>query len=76
MTRMDQDRWQAVNNTQRVIAAVSLGAALLGGLTSPAGAVPDPVTTVNCAVQEVTGLVDLAHPAVPAEVPGTACLAP
>jgi hypothetical protein len=65
-----------MNNTKRLIAAVSLGAALLGALASPAGAVPDPVATVDCAVQEVTGLVDLAHPGVPAEVPGAACLAP
>ncbi|MEV5342001.1 hypothetical protein AB0K93_26470 [Streptomyces sp. NPDC052676] len=66
-----------MNNTKRVITALSLGAAaLLGALASPAGAVPDPVATVDCAVQEVTGLVDLANPGVPTEVPGTACLAP
>lgn len=49
--------------------------ALVGALAAPASAVPDPVATIDCAVQEVTGLVTV-PPEVPAEVPGTACLAP
>ncbi|GAA2390026.1 hypothetical protein GCM10010255_18320 [Streptomyces coeruleofuscus] len=65
-----------MNNIKRVVSAVSLGAALLGVLASPASAVPDPVATVDCAVQEVTGLVDPAGLGVPAEVPATGCLAP
>ncbi|KUF14771.1 hypothetical protein [Streptomyces silvensis] len=50
--------------------------ALVGALAAPASAVPDPVATVDCAVQEVAGLADLASPGVPAEVPATGCLAP
>ncbi|GAA4924823.1 hypothetical protein ACFPM3_31055 [Streptomyces coeruleoprunus] len=61
----------------RRIAAVILGASALMGIAAPAAnAVPDPVATVDCAVQEVTGLVDLANPGVPAEVPGAGCLHP
>ncbi|QCX80336.1 hypothetical protein C9F11_33760 [Streptomyces sp. YIM 121038] len=61
----------------RRIAALAVGTlAVLGALAAPASAVPDPVATVDCAVQEVTGLVDLASPGVPAEVPATGCLAP
>ncbi|MEW2527880.1 hypothetical protein [Streptomyces sp. NPDC047071] len=61
----------------RRIAALAVGTlAVLGALAAPASAVPDPVATVDCAVQEVTGLVDLAGPGVPAEVPATGCLAP
>ncbi|WP_405663810.1 hypothetical protein [Streptomyces sp. RK9] len=59
------------------VAAMAVGTlALAGALAAPASAVPDPVATVDCAVTEVTGLVDLASPGVPAEVPGTGCLAP
>ncbi|MFF8832768.1 hypothetical protein [Streptomyces sp. NPDC015131] len=66
-----------MNHTTRVLAALSFGTAvLLGALATPATAVPDPTATVDCAVQEVTGLVDLAGLGVPAEVPGAACLAP
>ncbi|MVO84482.1 hypothetical protein GPA10_06755 [Streptomyces sp. p1417] len=50
--------------------------ALVGALAAPASAVPDPVATVDCAVQEVTGLVDPAGLGVPAEIPATGCLAP
>ncbi|MGW7273858.1 hypothetical protein ACWGH5_25405 [Streptomyces sp. NPDC054864] len=61
-------------------AAVVLGAlALVGVLTVPASAIPDPVGTVDCLAQaagDVTSLVDPASPGVPSEVPGTACLAP
>ncbi|MEV7190521.1 hypothetical protein AB0N81_01760 [Streptomyces sp. NPDC093510] len=61
-------------------AAVILGAvALLGVLAAPASAVPDPVATVDClthAAGDVTSLIDPASPGLPAEVPGTACLAP
>ncbi|MER5256884.1 MULTISPECIES: hypothetical protein [unclassified Streptomyces] len=61
-------------------AAVILGAvALLGALAVPAGAVPDPVGTVDCVAQaagDVTTLVDPASLGVPSEVPGAACLAP
>ncbi|MFH8792558.1 hypothetical protein [Streptomyces sp. NPDC017941] len=64
----------------RRIAAVTTMAigtlALVGALASPASAIPDPLATVDCAVQEVTGLVDLASPGVPTEVPATGCLAP
>lgn len=61
----------------RRIAAVTLGGlALLGVLATPASAVPDPVATVDCAVQEVTALVDLASPGLPTETPATGCLAP
>ncbi|MEV0440573.1 hypothetical protein AB0I84_31770 [Streptomyces spectabilis] len=61
----------------RRIAALAVGTlALLGAVAAPASAVPDPVATVDCAVQEVTGLVDLANLGVPAEVPVTGCLAP
>ncbi|MFI8932148.1 hypothetical protein ACIG3E_31325 [Streptomyces sp. NPDC053474] len=64
----------------RRIAALAVGTlavvGVLGVLAGPASAVPDPVATVDCAVQEVTGLVDLANPGVPAEVPATGCLAP
>ncbi|MEV6959424.1 hypothetical protein AB0M97_09505 [Streptomyces sp. NPDC051207] len=65
-----------MTNPKRVLAAVALGTALFAVLASPAGAVPDPVATVDCAVAEVTGLVDPAGPGVPAEVPVTGCLAP
>jgi len=65
-----------MNNTRRVAAAVSLGAALLGILASPASAVPDPVAIIDCAVTDVTGLVDPASPGVPSEIPLTSCLAP
>ncbi|ARX83523.1 hypothetical protein ACFWZT_28945 [Streptomyces alboflavus] len=59
------------------VAAMAVGTlALAGALAAPASAVPDPVATVDCAVQEVTGLVDVANPGVPAEVPATGCLAP
>lgn len=64
-------------------AAVLLGtlAALtaLGALSTPAGAVPDPVATINCVLQtpnEVTGLVDPTAVALPTEVPAVTCLAP
>ncbi len=58
-------------------AALALGTVtFLGSLVTPALAVPDPVATVDCAVTEVTGLVDLASPGVPAEIPATGCLAP
>jgi hypothetical protein len=53
--------------------------ALFGALSVPAGAVPDPVATVDCLAQaagDVTALVDPSALGVPAEVPGTACLAP
>ncbi|MBW5423197.1 hypothetical protein GKQ77_16775 [Streptomyces sp. BG9H] len=61
----------------RRTAAVVLGAvALLGVLAVPAGAVPDPVATVDCAVQDVTALVDPASLGVPTEIPLTGCLAP
>ncbi|GGR76558.1 hypothetical protein GCM10010252_13920 [Streptomyces aureoverticillatus] len=49
---------------------------LAGALAAPASAVPDPVATVDCAVTEVTGLVDPANLGVPAEIPATGCLAP
>ncbi|MFD0417527.1 hypothetical protein [Streptomyces sp. NPDC127108] len=59
------------------VATMAVGTlALAGALAAPASAVPDPVATVDCAVQEVTGLVDVANPGVPAEVPATGCLAP
>ncbi|MEV7289956.1 hypothetical protein AB0O01_36315 [Streptomyces sp. NPDC093252] len=59
------------------IAAVALGAlALVGALSAPAVAIPDPIATVDCAVAEVTGLISLGGLGVPTEVPGTACLAP
>ncbi|MFK4065452.1 hypothetical protein [Streptomyces sp. NPDC029674] len=64
----------------RRTAAVILGAvALLGVLAAPASAVPDPVATVDClaaAAGDVTSLIDPASPGVPAEIPGTTCLAP
>ncbi|MEU2560414.1 hypothetical protein ABZ626_13930 [Streptomyces longispororuber] len=61
----------------RRITALAVGTlALVGVLAAPASAVPDPVATADCAVQEVTGLVDLAGLGVPAEVPVTGCLAP
>ncbi|MGA4846142.1 hypothetical protein ACOBQB_07710 [Streptomyces sp. G5(2025)] len=64
----------------RRTAAVILGAvALLGALAGPAGAVPDPVATVDCltmAAGDLTSLVDPTAPGVPTEVPGTGCLAP
>ncbi|MEU7136326.1 hypothetical protein [Streptomyces sp. NPDC046261] len=61
----------------RRIASIAVGTlALLGAVTAPANAVPDPVATVNCAVQEVTGVLDPADIALPTEVPGTACIAP
>ncbi|EPH41897.1 hypothetical protein ABT390_01290 [Streptomyces aurantiacus] len=52
---------------------------LVGALAAPASAVPDPVGTVDCLAQaagDVTSLIDPASPGLPAEVPGTACLAP
>ncbi len=62
----------------RRTAAVVLGAVtLLGILAVPAGAVPDPVMTVDCltqAVGDVTTLVDPAAPALPSEVSGVTCL--
>ncbi|GHG75307.1 hypothetical protein GCM10018779_52820 [Streptomyces griseocarneus] len=61
---------------RRIAAAAIGGLAFLGFLATPANAVPDPVATVDCAVQEVTGLVDLANPGLPTEVPATGCLAP
>ncbi|QEV20801.1 hypothetical protein [Streptomyces alboniger] len=64
----------------RRTAAVVLGAVtLLGILTVPASAVPDPIATLGCVTQaagDVTGLVDPAAPSVPAEIPGVGCLAP
>ncbi|MFI1729035.1 hypothetical protein ACH40E_07325 [Streptomyces acidicola] len=61
-------------------AAVLLGTlAALGALSTPAGAVPDPVATINCALQtpgDVTAMVDPAAPAVPTELPGVTCLTP
>ncbi|MFD7236414.1 hypothetical protein ACFWAT_14050 [Streptomyces syringium] len=61
----------------RRIAAVAIGGLVfLGFLATPATAVPDPVATVDCAIQEVTGLVDPANLGVPTEVPATGCLAP
>ncbi|MFJ9585273.1 hypothetical protein [Streptomyces acidicola] len=64
-------------------AAVLLGTlgtlAALGALATPAGAVPDPVATINCALQtpgDVTAMVDPAAPAVPTELPGVTCLTP
>ncbi|MFF5127589.1 hypothetical protein ACFY41_11780 [Streptomyces syringium] len=61
----------------RRIAAVTLGGlALLGVLATPANAVPDPVALVDCAVQDVTSLVDPASPGLPTEIPGAGCLAP
>lgn len=57
------------------VTAMAIGTlALVGALAAPASAVPDPVTTVNCAFQDVTGLVDPAGLGVPAEVPATTCL--
>lgn len=74
------DLTHAKESSMRRSAAVILGAfALLGALAVPAGAVPDPVTTVDClgqAAGDVTSLVDPAGLGVPTEVPGTACLAP
>ncbi|GHC42853.1 hypothetical protein [Streptomyces flavofungini] len=59
------------------VAAMAVGTlALAGALAAPASAVPDPVATVDCAVADVTGLVDPANLGVPAEVPGAGCLAP
>ncbi|WP_030564146.1 hypothetical protein [Streptomyces aureocirculatus] len=64
----------------RRIAAVTTMAigtlALVGALAAPASAVPDPVATIDCAVQDVTGLVDPTGLGVPPEVPATGCLAP
>ncbi|MBA2807636.1 hypothetical protein E0500_009480 [Streptomyces sp. KM273126] len=61
-------------------AAVLLGTlAALGALATPAGAVPDPVATINCVLQtpgDVTAMVDPAAPAVPTELPGVTCLTP
>ncbi|GHC44828.1 hypothetical protein [Streptomyces cinnamoneus] len=60
----------------RIAAAAIGGLAFLGFLATPANAVPDPVATVTCAVQDVTGLVDPAGPGLPAEIPAVGCLAP
>lgn len=64
----------------RRAATVLLGTlAIIGALSAPAVAVPDPVATVNCLAQtpaDITGLIDPASLAVPTEIPGTACLAP
>ncbi|MFE9623861.1 hypothetical protein [Streptomyces sp. NPDC006527] len=60
----------------RIAATALVAVTIVGCLATPAVAVPDPVATVDCAVQDVTGLVDLAHPGVPTEVPATGCLAP
>ena len=64
----------------RRAATVLLGTlAVVGALSAPAVAVPDPVATINCVAQtpaEVTALVDPASLGVPTEIPGTACLAP
>ncbi|GGV41198.1 hypothetical protein [Streptomyces spectabilis] len=61
----------------RRIAALAVGTlALLGAVAAPASAIPDPLAVVDCAVQDVTGLVDPASLGVPAEVPATGCLAP
>ncbi|MGX8907265.1 hypothetical protein AB8O64_19010 [Streptomyces sp. QH1-20] len=61
----------------RRIAAVALGGlAFLGFLATPATAVPDPVATIECTVQDVTSLVDPASLGVPTEIPATGCLAP
>lgn len=60
----------------RIAATVLVAVATVGCLATPAIAVPDPVATVDCAVQEVTGLVDPAGLGVPAEIPATGCLAP
>ncbi|GHE48426.1 hypothetical protein GCM10018785_17460 [Streptomyces longispororuber] len=58
----------------RRIAALAVGTlALLGVLTAPANAVPDP----NCVVTEATALLDLSSVTVPPELPNpTGCLAP
>ncbi|MFE0043643.1 hypothetical protein [Streptomyces albireticuli] len=61
---------------RRIAAAALVGLGFLGIFAAPAVAVPDPVATVDCAVREVTGLVDPAGPGVPAEVPVVGCLAP
>ncbi|MCD9145706.1 hypothetical protein [Streptomyces albireticuli] len=61
---------------RRIAAAALVGLGFLGFLATPAVAVPDPVATVDCAVQEVTSLVDPASPGVPAEIPVVGCLAP
>ncbi|MFD5701285.1 hypothetical protein [Streptomyces lasiicapitis] len=59
------------------VATMALGTlALAGALAAPASAVPDPVATIDCAVADVTGLVDPANLGVPAELPATGCLAP
>ncbi|MPY64467.1 hypothetical protein [Streptomyces spongiae] len=64
----------------RRAATVLLGAlAVVGALSAPAVAVPDPVATVDCVAQtpaDLAGLIDPAAPGVPSEIPGTACLAP
>ncbi|MER6010527.1 hypothetical protein [Streptomyces bluensis] len=64
-------------------AAVLLGTlAALGALGAPSAhavAVPDPVGTINCALQtpgDVAAMVDPAAPAVPTEIPGATCLTP
>ncbi|MGK5632289.1 hypothetical protein [Streptomyces sp. URMC 123] len=61
---------------RRVVVVTLGGFAFLGLLATPASAVPDPVATVECAVQEATGFVDPTNLAIPPEVPGVACLAP
>ncbi|KUH37548.1 MULTISPECIES: hypothetical protein [Streptomyces] len=67
----------------RRLATVLAGtAAVLGafGVLAPsAGAVVDPVATVQCLAAtpaDITGLIDPAAPAVPSEIPATGCLAP
>ncbi|GGQ24679.1 hypothetical protein [Streptomyces griseomycini] len=64
----------------RRIATVTFGGlALLGLLTTPAGAVPDPVAAVTCitgSATEVTALVDPAALTAPGELPAITCLAP
>ncbi|WP_326763695.1 hypothetical protein OG978_03220 [Streptomyces sp. NBC_01591] len=68
-----------MNNTKRILAALSLGAAAFGALVTPASADPDPVDTVTClseAPSDLTALVDPAGLGAPSEVPGTSCLAP
>ncbi|GAA0441858.1 hypothetical protein ABZ951_02675 [Streptomyces sp. NPDC046215] len=61
---------------RRLAVVTFLSLAALGALATPAGAVPDPVAIVDCAVQDVTGLVDPANLAAPTELPVVSCLAP
>ncbi|CAL9424667.1 hypothetical protein [Streptomyces sp. Tu 3180] len=60
----------------RIAATALVAVTVVGCLATPAIAVPDPVATVDCAVQEVTGLVDPVSLGIPSEVPATGCLAP